>query len=65
MAKNKAGNIRIYIYVLLTIAGCVIACSSLITNDYLKLAVVLGTLCIGLYGIMRSLSSGDKERIDS
>ena len=57
MTTNKSGKIRIYHYVLLTIAGCVFACSSIIPNDYIKLVVVMGTLCVGLYGIMKGLSS--------
>ena len=57
MTTNKSGKIRIYLYVLLTIAGCVFACSSIIPNDYIKLVVVMGTLCVGLYGIMKGLSS--------
>ena len=52
MATNKSGKIRIYLYVLLTFA-----CSSIIPNDYIKLVVVMGTLCVGLYGIMKGLSS--------
>ena len=56
MSKNKSAKTRIYIYVLLTIAGCVLACSTIIPNDYLKLIIVMGTLCIGLYGIMKGLS---------
>ena len=55
MTTNKSGKIRIYLYVLLTIAGCVFACSSIIPNDYIKLVVVMGTLCVGLYGIMKGL----------
>lgn len=57
MATNKSGRTRIYLYVLLTIAGCVFACSSIIPNDYIKLIVVMATLCVGLYGIMKSLSN--------
>lgn len=56
MSKNKSGKTRVYIYILLIIAGCVLACSTIIPNDYLKLIIVMGTLCIGLYGIMKSLS---------
>lgn len=56
MSKNKTNKFTIYFYVLLTIAGCVIACSSLIPNDYVKLVVVMGALCFGLYGIMKGLS---------
>ncbi|WP_280764264.1 MULTISPECIES: hypothetical protein [unclassified Parabacteroides] len=52
--KSKKG---IYLSVVLTIIGCVLACSSIITNDYIKLIVVLISLCVGLYGIMRGLSS--------
>ncbi|MDH6357013.1 hypothetical protein [Parabacteroides sp. PF5-9] len=63
MAKNKAGKTRIYLYVLLTIAGCILACSSIITNDYLKLLVVMLTLCGGLFGIMKGLSNpSDTEK---
>ena len=62
MTTNKAGKIisgilRIFIFVLLTICGCVLACCSIIPNDYIKLVVVMGSLCVGLYGIMKGLSS--------
>lgn len=57
MSSNKSGKIRIYLYVLVTIAGCVLACSSIIPNDYIKLVVVMGTLFVGLYGIMKGLSN--------
>lgn len=47
---------------MLTIAGCVLACSSIIPNDYLKLVIVMGALGVGLYGIMKGLShSGSEE----
>lgn len=62
MSTKKSGKVRIYLYVLLTIAGCVFACSSIIPNDYVKLVVVMGSLFIGLYGIMKGLSnSGTSE----
>lgn len=57
MAKNKSGNTRVYLYILLTIASCVLACSNIIPNNYLKLLVVMGSLGFGLFGIMKSLSS--------
>lgn len=63
MSKNKSGKVRIYLYVILTIVGCVLACSSIIPNDYLKLVIVMGTLCFGLYGIMKGLSQpGNSEQ---
>ena len=46
-----------YIYIFITIIGCVLACSSIIPNDYLKLVIVLIALGVGLFGIMRSLST--------
>ena len=46
-----------YIYVVITIIGCVLACSSIVPNDYLKLVVVMGALGVGLYGIMKGLST--------
>ncbi|MDF9831695.1 hypothetical protein [Parabacteroides sp. PF5-6] len=57
MSKKNSGKVRIYLFVLLTIAGCVLACSSIITNDYLKLIIVLAALCIGVVGIMKGLSN--------
>lgn len=57
MSSNKnTGKGWVYFYILLTVAGCVLACSTLIPNDYLKLLVVMGSLMVGLYGIMKSLS---------
>ena len=47
----------IKVYVVITIIGCVLACSSIIPNDYLKLVVVMGALGVGLYGIMKGLST--------
>ena len=57
MTTKKSHNYGIYLYVLLTIVGCVLACSNIISNDYLKLVVVMGALCFGLYGIMKGLST--------
>lgn len=60
MSKKNSGKIRIYLFVLLTIAGCVLACSSIITNDYLKLIIVIAALCIGVVGIMKGLSNTEE-----
>ena len=57
MTTKKSHKYGIYLYVLLTIVGCVLACSNIITNDYLKRVVVMGALCFGLYGIMKGLST--------
>ena len=57
MTTKKSHKYCIYLYVLLTIVGCVLACSNIISNDYLKLVVVMGALCFGLYGIMKGLST--------
>lgn len=56
MSKNKSKKVSIYLYIILTIAGCVFACSSIIPNDYLKLVVVMGFLGIGIFGILKGLS---------
>lgn len=68
MATHKSNKTGIYLYLLLTIAGCVFACSSIIPNDYIKLVVVMGTLSVGLYGIMKGLSntgtSSEKEVLE-
>ena len=57
MTTKKSHNFGIYLYVLLTIVGCVLACSNIIPNDYLKLVVVMGALLFGLFGIMKGLST--------
>lgn len=71
MSSNKnTKRIGTYFYIFLIIAGCVLACSTLIPNDYLKLLVVMGSLTIGLYGIMKTLSgtkpdtSGKPDEMD-
>lgn len=55
--STKKNKFSIYIYIIITIIGCVLACSSIITNDYLKLVVVMVSMGAGLYGIMKSLST--------
>ncbi|MCD7978569.1 MAG: hypothetical protein LUG51_16050 [Tannerellaceae bacterium] len=60
MAK-KSNKTSIYLFILLIIAGCVLACSSLITNDYLKLIIVMVTLGIGLFGVMKGLSNPSEK----
>ena len=55
MSTKKSNKTRIYVSVIITVVGCVLACSSIIPNDYLKLLVVMGAL--GLYGIMKGLSN--------
>ena len=46
--STKKNKFSIYIYVVITIIGCVLACSSIVPNDYLKLVVVMGALGVGL-----------------
>lgn len=57
MSTKKSNKTRIYVSVIITVVGCVLACSSIIPNDYLKLLVVMGALEYGLYGIMKGLSN--------
>ncbi len=54
--STKKNKFSIYIYVVITIIGCVLACSSIIPNDYLKLVVVMTAFSVGMYGIMKGLS---------
>ncbi len=61
MAKNKSDKFRIYLFVLITIVGCVLACSSIITNDYLKLVIVMTALCVGLFGVMKALGKNHDD----
>lgn len=64
MSKNrKKKQYYMYGYMLLAIVGCVVACSSLISNDYAKLAIVMGLLFGGIYGLMRCLDSEKKEAL--
>ena len=56
--KNKAS---LYLYIIITIVGCVLACGSIIPNDYLKLVIVMVALGVGLFGIMKALSTPSEE----
>jgi hypothetical protein len=49
------------VYLAIIALGCVFAFSSLIVNEYLKLFIVLLTLSVGLYGVMKGLSSNSKS----
>jgi predicted membrane channel-forming protein YqfA (hemolysin III family) len=56
MANSKSKT-SVYFYIFIIIAGCVLACTNLIPNDYLKLIVVMVALFAGLYGIAKGLNS--------
>lgn len=57
MSTNKSNKTRLYLSVIITIIGCVLACSTIIPNDYLKLLIVMASLGYGLFGIMKGLSN--------
>ena len=59
MSTKKSIKTRIYLSGIITIIGCVLACSSIIPNDYIKLLVVMFALGYGLFGIMKGLSGTD------
>lgn len=62
MSTRKINDkVRLYFSIFLTIIGCVLACSTLIPNDYVKFVVVMSTLCVGMYGILRGLSQPLEE----
>ncbi len=56
MATKKSKK-SVYLFLLLIVIGVVFAFSSIITNDYLKLVIVMVTLCVGLFGVMKGLSN--------
>lgn len=61
MSANNTKRIKFFFFLSLTIIGCVLACTAIIPNDYLKLAIVMPALCVGMYGIMRGLSHPEEE----
>ncbi len=67
MSNQNSNKTRLIISIIITIAGCVLACSSIIPNDYAKLLVVMAALGYGLFGIMKGLShhSADEEKEDA
>ena len=56
MSAKNSSKFKTYFFIILTILGCILACSSLIPNDYLKLVIVMGSLIVGIYGISKGLS---------
>lgn len=56
MATNKTKTTA-YLSILLIVVGCVIGFGSIVTNEYLKLILVLLTLGGGIFGMMKSLST--------
>lgn len=61
--KSKKGII--ILSVVCIIVGAVLACSSFITNDYVKLAIVFVAVLGGMYGFMKALSGNNEEEITS
>lgn len=61
--STKKNKFSLYLYIIITLVGCVLACSSIIPNDYLKLVVVMVALGVGLFGIMKSLSTPSEETV--
>lgn len=62
MAK-KSNKFNLWVSIVLILIGCVLACSSIISNNYVKLIVVLAVLAYGLYGIMKGLSSSEETDV--
>lgn len=62
MAK-KSNKLNLWVSIVLILIGCVLACSSIISNNYVKLIVVLAVLAYGLYGIMKGLSSSEETDV--
>ena len=60
MAK-KSNKFSLYLSIILILVSCVLACSTIIPNDYVKLVLVLVCLGYGIYGIMKVLSSAPEE----
>ena len=56
MSAKNSSKFKTYFFIILTILGCILACSSLIPNDYPKLVIVMGSLIVGIYGISKGLS---------
>lgn len=55
--STKKNKFSIYIYVVITIIRVVYSLAVPSSDDYLKLVVVMGALGVGLYGIMKGLST--------
>ncbi len=63
MSTQKSNKTRLYISIVITILGCVLACTSIIPNEYAKLVVVMIALGYGLFGIMKGMSHHNSEEV--
>lgn len=59
--SRKSNKTNLIISIILILVGCVLACSNIISNDYIKLVAVIASLAYGLFGLMKSLGSADEE----
>lgn len=59
--SKKSNKTNLIISIITILVGCVLACSNLIPNDYIKLIAVIATLAYGLFGLMKCLSSDEEE----
>ena len=58
---TKNNRITTIAYSLITIIGIVLACTNLISNEYIKLLIVFGALGFGVYGLLKGLSTPSSE----
>lgn len=65
MTTQKSNKTRLYISIIITILGCVLACTSIIPNEYAKLIVVMIALGYGLFGIMKGMSHHNSEEAEA
>ncbi len=63
--SKKSNKTNLILSVILILVGCVLACSNIIPNDYIKLVVVIGALAYGLFGLMKHLGSDEEETNDA
>ena len=63
--SKKSNKTNLILSVILILVGCVLACSNIIPNDYIKLVVVIGALAYGLFGLMKHLGSDEEETTDA
>jgi hypothetical protein len=65
MDTKKRKKLDLTVNILLIAAGCILACSTLIPNDYVKLLVVLACLCAGLYRILKAMGQSEDTEEDN
>lgn len=63
--NNSSKRYKIAFYALLTVLGCVVACTRIIPDDFIKFMIVIIALLVGVYGLIKYVGKPQDKDSDT